>query len=78
MENDRYLEPIKPGEILKEDFMEPLGISMNQAFQKPFGASQPDQRNCEWETFHFSGHRTPAGAVFWSGSPILAEFANRV
>ncbi|MFP4306369.1 MAG: HigA family addiction module antitoxin [Thermodesulfobacteriota bacterium] len=30
MENDRYLEPIKPGEILKEDFMEPLGISMNQ------------------------------------------------
>lgn len=30
MENEHYLEPIKPGEILKEDFMEPLGISMNQ------------------------------------------------
>ncbi len=30
MENERYLETIKPGEILKEDFMEPLGISMNQ------------------------------------------------
>ncbi|MFP4420792.1 MAG: HigA family addiction module antitoxin [Desulfococcaceae bacterium] len=30
MENERDPEPIKPGEILKEDFMEPLGISMNQ------------------------------------------------
>lgn len=24
------LEPIKPGEILREDFLEPLGISINQ------------------------------------------------
>ncbi len=24
------LEPIRPGEILREDFLEPLGISMNQ------------------------------------------------
>jgi addiction module HigA family antidote len=30
MENQHDLEPIKPGEILKEDFMEPLGIRMNQ------------------------------------------------
>ena len=28
-ENDR-LEPIFPGEILREDFMEPLGISINK------------------------------------------------
>lgn len=26
----KYLEPIPPGEILLEEFMKPLGISMNQ------------------------------------------------
>ncbi len=27
---DNFLEPITPGEILREDFMEPMGISMNK------------------------------------------------
>ena len=26
----KILDPIKPGEILREDFLEPLGISINQ------------------------------------------------
>ncbi|MBW2740434.1 MAG: HigA family addiction module antidote protein, partial [Deltaproteobacteria bacterium] len=26
----KNLDPIKPGEILREDFLEPLGISINQ------------------------------------------------
>ena len=30
MSNKELLEPIAPGEILREDFMEPLGISINQ------------------------------------------------
>jgi addiction module HigA family antidote len=30
MESDRYLDPIPPGEILRCEFMEPLGISQNQ------------------------------------------------
>ncbi len=30
MSNKDLLEPITPGEILREDFMEPLGISINQ------------------------------------------------
>ena len=30
MINKSFLDPITPGEILREDFMEPLGISMNQ------------------------------------------------
>ncbi|MGB5157070.1 helix-turn-helix transcriptional regulator [Desulfobacterium sp. N47] len=30
MSNKDFLEPITPGEILREDFMEPMGISMNQ------------------------------------------------
>jgi len=30
MSDKDFLDPIIPGEILREDFMEPLGISMNQ------------------------------------------------
>jgi len=30
METNKLLDPITPGEILREDFMEPLDISMNQ------------------------------------------------
>lgn len=30
MSNKDFLDPITPGEILREDFMEPMNISMNQ------------------------------------------------
>ena len=30
MSKKGFLDPIMPGEILREDFMEPLGISMNR------------------------------------------------
>ena len=30
MDTKKILDPIKPGEILREDFMEPLRISINQ------------------------------------------------
>lgn len=30
MSNKDLLDPITPGEILREDFMEPMGISINQ------------------------------------------------
>lgn len=30
MINKKILDPISPGEILKEDFLEPLGISINK------------------------------------------------
>ena len=30
MNTKKILEPIKPGEILQEDFLEPLGISINR------------------------------------------------
>lgn len=30
MGTKKFLDPITPGEILREDFMEPLGISINQ------------------------------------------------
>ena len=30
MSNKDFLDPITPGEILREDFMEPIGISMNK------------------------------------------------
>jgi len=30
MRNKDFLDPITPGEILREDFMEPMGISMNK------------------------------------------------
>ena len=30
MRKDEYLDPIIPGEILRTDFMEPMGISINR------------------------------------------------
>lgn len=30
MEENKLLDPIGPGEILRDDFMEPLGISINK------------------------------------------------
>ena len=30
MSTSKLFDPITPGEILREDFMEPLGISINQ------------------------------------------------
>jgi|SRR3989339_254944 len=30
MSTKKFLDPITPGEILREDFMEPLGITINQ------------------------------------------------
>ena len=30
MSANKFLDPIAPGEILREDFMEPLGISINR------------------------------------------------
>ena len=30
MTDEQMLDPISPGEILREDFLEPLGISINQ------------------------------------------------
>ncbi len=30
MSREELLEPITPGEILRDDFMEPMGISINQ------------------------------------------------
>lgn len=30
MSNKDFLNPVTPGEILREDFMEPMGISINQ------------------------------------------------
>ena len=30
MSTKNFLDPIMPGEILREDFMEPLGLSINQ------------------------------------------------
>jgi plasmid maintenance system antidote protein VapI len=30
MTDKQMLDPIYPGEILREDFLEPLGISINQ------------------------------------------------
>jgi addiction module HigA family antidote len=30
MSKDKILEPINPGEILRQDFLEPLGISINK------------------------------------------------
>ena len=40
------LDPITPGEILKEDFLEPLGISINQLSRDLSVPSQQDKRDC--------------------------------
>ncbi len=44
MNTNKLLDPITPGEILREDFMEPLDISINQLARD---LSVPPNRICE-------------------------------
>jgi plasmid maintenance system antidote protein VapI len=39
-----YLDPIHPGEILQEDFLQPLGISINR-IARDIGAPTPTRIN---------------------------------
>jgi len=37
----KLLDPIHPGEILYEDFMEPLGVSINELAQSGAAGARP-------------------------------------
>ena len=58
------MRPIPPGEILKEEFLKPLGLTAN-ALAKAIGVPrQSDYGDSEGSKRHHGGHRNPAGNVF--------------
>ena len=69
---DKMLDPIPPGEILLEEFMKPLGISINRLARDidvPPGRISQILR----EARHDGGYRAQAGKVFWCFAGALVE-----
>ena len=52
----KHLEPIHPGEILLEDFMKPMGISINRL------ARDIDRKSTRLNSSHCSRSRMPSSA----------------
>ena len=61
------MRAIHPGEILREEFMMPMGLS-----------AHAHQRYCSRKARHRAGHRIAVGAVFQFHAAILAEPANKL
>lgn len=66
------LPPIHPGEILKAEFMEPLGLSA-RAGRADWGASQPHQPHLARVKGRHRGYGASSGSGFRGQSGILAE-----
>ena len=73
---DQFLST--PGEILKEEFLEPLGIS-NYRLAKTIGVGgNRNRRNRSRQANHQHGYGIPSGGSAWHHSGILDEPAARL
>ena len=67
----KHLDPIPPGEILREEFMRPLGVSINtlaRDLDVPLNRISDRKR----EAGHHGRHRIAPRQVFWSLAGDLA------
>jgi hypothetical protein len=68
---DKLMAPVHPGEILREDFMKPMGLSVNKlALELHVPA---DRGNRARAAENYGGDGIGAGAVFQDERGILAE-----
>lgn len=68
------MRPAHPGEILKEDFLKPVGITAN-ALAKALRVPAP-RINSPAASRHHSRHSDATGPLFRGRCPVLAEPAD--
>ena len=57
----KMLDPIPPGEILMEEFMRPLGLSINALARALARASEPHRWHRQWQARDLGRHRAATG-----------------
>ena len=65
------LAPVHPGEILREDFMAPLGLSIN-ALARTLHVPPNHVSGIEWEARHERPEVPSASTIFWHDGGTLA------
>ncbi len=69
----RRLPPIHPGAILRDEFLDPLGIQRLPARQCAQGAALPDQRRRAGPAHGHDRHGAAARTLFWNVARILGQ-----
>jgi len=72
------LPPIHPGEILLEEFLEPMGISQYRLAKDISVPPPTDQRDCTRQACNYAKHSTTAVAVLWLIRTVLDESTSAV
>ena len=67
------MPPIHPGEILKEEFLEPLGLSQYRVAVDISVPPAPHKRDRARQTRHFGRHGFTTGSLFRNYGSILAK-----
>ncbi len=72
------MRPVHPGEVLRQDYLIPLGMTAN-ALAKALNVPTPRiQRYRAREACCHRGYGYEAGAIFWRRRALLASFASRI
>jgi len=62
---------VQPGEILREDFLRPGGMSVNALAKAP----QMNQRRRARRSWSNARYRVTSGAILWLGCAVVADSA---
>ena len=77
-ENTEMLDPIHPGEILREDFLKPMGISINRLARDLDVPPNRISLILSGARAITAGYSAPPQRLFWRLSGIVAESADRL
>lgn len=69
----RTLKNIHPGEVLKEEFLEPMGISVYRLDKETGLFTNKNKTDRKWREKHYRRNRSKAGQVFQCLCGILDE-----
>lgn len=67
------MPPIHPGETLREDFLEPLGLTANRLAMAILLPMTRVNDIVSGQTGDYGRHRTPPVALFWNDASVLDE-----
>ena len=73
MAPDMLMSPVRPGEILLAEFLEPLGVSQYQLAKAMEMPTRGDQRHHPWAAPHQRQHGAAARPLFRHVGAILDE-----